>query len=435
MITMLFLGQWALARNPDLPAALEVEPNAIQSPEGSMSIEVSGVPHGGKVWLEVLQDCDRDQVPDRRDQELCRSPLYARWSQLAEHGSKVHDRFNFTQLAADGHALPEETVLWLRASRTVDGPGLSVRFGLVSDPCSLWRSAVDAFLGGECNPGLVQALRRHRGPSGVEDVTFEVRLVTLDQGAEARPVPATRGATGVAWLDRRTLLIARAPAPGEPGVTEPAVGVAWAGDVERVRGLTPGLYRVPLSGGEPDRLWAPAEGDDWLPAAPLALPDGRVAFVRQRLNAQAELTGEPMAYLHVLQDGRLDPGVALPYKVHQLLAADAASSSVLVLTLGVAASKPALLVADFAAGEARYLGYHRSLYHAALRSPAGRDAVIAREDNSGQYGWDLVMVDDKGRFKRFLVNRRGGHQLLPAWRPDGGEVAFLAEVARAGPRR
>jgi len=98
----------------------------------------------------------------------------------------------------------------------------------------------------------------------------------------------------------------------------------------------------------------------------------------------------------------------------------------LALTLGAGADRPAFLQINLADHSVRYLGYHPALYHALLKSPAGTDSVIAFEDNSGQTGWDLALVDSKGSLVRDL-QRRPEDDLQPAWRPDGEEIAFLAE--------
>jgi hypothetical protein len=400
----------AQSEDGDWPTGLTIDPNAIQAPQGKMGFEVSGVPQGGTVWLQVLRDCNDDKKPDVSKQ--C-APLYKQRSEPAGKDQRVVGSLDFAALAADGHEIPTETILWLRVGREKNGPGPVVRFGLVANPCSLWETVVDVFLRGECNPGLAQALRRHRGePSGLLDAVFEVRLVALDKAPASRPLPATRGATGVAWLDRKTLVVTMAQADEAPEDDKPT---------------RPGLYRVSLR-GDPERLWAP--DDDWMPVAPLTLPGGRIAFVRQRLNEQLELTGQTEAYLHILANGRLDDGVELPYKIHQLVAADAEGHRVLALTLGVVDTNPAFLDIDLATGEVRYLGYDHSLYHAVMRSPVGTDAVIAMEDNSDQYGWDLVLVDEDGKWKADLQNRLALHELLPTWRPDGREIAFLAEVGR-----
>lgn len=391
------------------PSRLEIEPNAIQTTDRVMTIEIGGVPNGQRVRLQVLQDCDGDTEPDLKGKGKCKSPLLERDSAAANNRNVVHDRLDFEQEAAD---LPRDIGLWLRVSAAGSQQGLVARFGvLMGDPCLLWKTLVDAFFGGVCDPDLKQALRRHRGPAGLENMTFEVRRIALggpkDEQPEAIPVPSTRGATGVAWLDAETLAVTVAP--------------TVEAEEEEIR---PGLYRVPLTGGEPRLLWEPS--DARMPTAPLALPSGGIAFARQR---HGKGDG-PAAYLSWWRDGELDEGVALEYRVHQLVGADEAGTRVLALTLGAESNRPGFLAIDLEQRSVEHSGYHHGLYHAAQRSPAGLDSAIALEDNAGQYGWDIVLVDRKGKWTRDLQVRRTVHDLLPAWRCDGAELAFLAEVWR-----
>jgi hypothetical protein len=401
----------AAPAGPPPPARLEIEPNAIQDPSQPMAIEVGGIPEGETVRLQVFRDCNDAGEPDPQRGGGCAKALYDRVSRPAGKDRTVRDQIDFAD--AVGKTLPTDTVLWLRASRSRSARGRSVRFGLVKDPCSLWQGVVGTFFGGKCDPHLRQALLTHRGLSSLGDTVFEVRR--LDPAAAvpgAVPVAGTRGATGVAWLDRDTLLVTLAPTAAESG------------------SLAPGLWRVPLT-GKPEALWPLPGGDGWVPAAPLALPGGRIAFARQRGGLAAGAEEGTLAYLSVWDKGKVDAGIELPYRIHQLVAHDAAGNSLLALTLGAGNSRPAFLQIDLRARTVQYLGYDRCLYQAAMRSPHGDDSAIAMEEISGKNGWDLVLVDGRGHWKRDL-QARPEDDLLPAWRPDGGEIAFLAEIQRTG---
>ncbi len=412
------------ATDPGPPARLEIEPNAILERDETLTIEVGGISMGERVRLRVLRDCDGDGRPDPGGEEGCCNPIYERDSEAADPRDVVHDRLVFADLdkkCGDLHGVR----LWLRASRPGSEQGLLARFGLVEDPCSLWATVIETFLGGECDPGLRQALRRHRGPSGLEMLTFEVRLLEVPSevpatAPEPMSVPDTRGATGVAWLDPETLVFTTAPTADEGGVP------LLPGTPEEV--IEPGLYRIDLNAEEPKRelLWLPP--DAWLPTAPLPLGDGRIAFARQRLG---EHDDRPVAWLSIWKDGTVDArqDVALDYKIHQLLAANAEGTSILALTLGVEANRPGLLMVDLGTKDVEHVGFHNGLYQAAMRRPGGRDALVALEDNSGRNGWDLVLVDAEGEWLR-NVQKRQRNDLLPAWRPDGDAVALLAEVRR-----
>ena len=410
ILVVLWAASSLLAQGGTEVPRVEVDPNAIQKPTRPMAITVHGIPEGQTVWLEVLQDCDGDDQPER-NVAGCDSPLRGWKSPPAGTGGVVSTRLEVDDLKL----LPRNRGLWLRAARDAQTrPAGQAKFGVMDNPCGLWRTAVQAFFGGVCDPNLSQALRRHRGGDvDLRDLTFEVRRLAVPAAPETAleepvAVPNTRGASGVAWLDARTLLVT---------VTTPAQGEA---------SHPPGLYRVSL-GGKAELLWATKEGDALLPTAPRALPDDRVAFVRQRLIGEPA-ANEPAATLNVWRRGELARTIDLPDPIHQLVGADAAGTQVLALTLGTDDNRPTFLRVDLATGEIEDIGYHNGLYHAALRSPAGGPSVISVEDNAGQSGWFLFLADGQGKWLRDLV-KRSQADLLPTWRPDGGEIAYLAQVA------
>ncbi len=406
------LVSFAAAEDPGPPAWLEIEPNAILDPEQSLRIEVGGIPPDGTVLLEVLQDCDEDGFPDRQSRDGCRNPLLNRFSEKANSDRVVNERLRLSELEAGAEDL-KDVKLWLRASRPGSEQALYARFGWVENPCSLWTTLVKNFFGGKCNAGLRQALRRHLGPSGLEDLTFDVRLLPVPGQEPKEPSPATavagtRGATGVAWLDRKTLIFTAVTAAADR-----ETGTAGSG-----------LYTVSVQTGKRKRLWQPA--DEWLPAAPLALPDGRIAFARQRLGEYDD--GQPAAFLSVWRGDQTSPGVRLGYKVHQLVASDTEGKRILALTLGVEGNRPGFLVIDLEAGAYEHVGYHHALYHAAMRSPGPQGSAIAFEDNRGDLGWDIALFDEAGNWVRNL-QKRSLSDLLPMWCHDGSVLAFLGEVA------
>lgn len=387
-----------LAVDPGPPAGLEIEPNAIQDPAQPMVVRVAGIPRGETVLLQVLQDCDGDNRPDLRGTADCRSPLFERDSVPADAGG-VSDRLDFRALQAREPLADRK--LWLRASRKGSSQALHALFGLVKDPCSLWQSLLAAFQRSPCRLGLTQALLRHRGAAWKSGV-YEVRRLDLEtEPFQPVAVPGTKGATGLAWLDDRTLIVTVAPASGPSR-----------------------LLRVPLSGGDVQILWESPGGDPRLAIAPLALPDGRIAFVRQAAGASSAL-------LSVWEKGTVDPArdLELPGGIHQLAASDAAGREILALALGAEESRPAFLRIDLAARGVENLGFHPALYQAVFSSPRGDRAVVAFEDNSGQTRWDLALVDASGKLVRD-VQSRPEDDLLPAWQPGGRGLAFLAEIGR-----
>ena len=396
------------ASDPGPPAWVEVDPNAIQNASQPMRIDVGGIPQGQTVTLQVLQDCNGDHRPDLRSQGDCKSPLYARDRRKAGARNMVEDHLDFRALEKSGATLPRNRALWLRASRPGSPQGVLTLFGLVDDPCTLWQATLEVFRLGACGKsGVAQALRRHRGPLGFEEKTFEVRR--LDAAGDAPPVPVagTRGATGVAWLDARTLTVT-------------------------VSGGGSKLLRVPLQ-GEPTVLWQDPERDGLSAAAPLALPGGpsggKIAFVRQRLPGQEYTEGRPVAFLSLWADGRIDPArdVVLPFRIQQLLASSPDGRQILALSLGIGENLPSFLQIDLVERTVQNLGYSPTLYQVAFRSPRTGASVVSFEDVSTDQGWDLVLADDKGRLLKDLQARKQD-DILPAWQPDGNNLAYLAEV-------
>jgi hypothetical protein len=392
------------APDPGPPAWVEVDPNAIQIAGQPMRIDIGGIPQGQTVTLQVLQDCNSDHRPDLRGQGDCKSPLYARDSRRAGARNRVEDFLDFKALEQSGASLPRNRALWLRASRPGSRQGVLTLFGLVDDPCTLWQATLEVFRLGACRKSAIpQALRRHRGPLGFEEKTFEVRR--LDPAGDAPPivVAGTRGATGVAWQDPRTLVVTAAGAGSK-------------------------LLRVPLE-GEPAVLWQDPAPDGLAAAAPLGLPGGRIAFVRQRPSGQESTAGRPVAFLHLWADGRIDPAldVVLPFRVQQLLASSPDGRQILALSLGIGENLPSFLQIDLAERTVQNLGYSLALYQAAFRSPGTGAAVVSFEDVATNQGWDLVLADDNGRLVKDLQARKQD-DILPVWQPDGKSLAYLAEV-------
>ncbi|HXU30261.1 MAG TPA: hypothetical protein VN851_06780 [Thermoanaerobaculia bacterium] len=392
------------APDPGPPAWVEVDPNAIQKADQPMQIDVGGIPQGQRVTLQVLQDCNSDHRPDLRSQGDCKSPLYARDSSKSGSRNMVEDSLDFIALEKSGTSLPRNRALWLRASRPGSQQGVLTLFGLVDDPCTLWQATLQVFRLGACGKGaVVQALRRHRGPLGFEAKTFEVRRLFPAEDAPPVSFPGTRGATGVAWLDAQTLV-----------VTATEVGSK--------------LLRVPFE-GESIILWKGPGEDGLFAAAPLALPDGKIAFVRQRLSGQESAEGRPVAFLSLWSGGRIDPArdIVLPFRIQQLLASSSDSHQILALSLGIGENLPSFLQIDLVERTVQNLGYSPTLYQVAFRSPKTDVSVVSFEDVSTDQGWDLVLADDQGRLIKDLQARKQD-DILPAWQPDGKSIAYLAEA-------
>jgi hypothetical protein len=390
----------AQAPDPGPPAWVEVDPNAIEEAGQPMQINVGGIPQGQTVTLQILQDCNGDHRPDLQGQGDCKSPLYTRDSSKADSRNRVEDYLDFAALEKSGTPLPRNRALWLRASRPGSKQGVLSLFGLVDNPCTLWQATQEVFHLGACSKSAVaQALRRHRGPLG-----FEVRL--LDPANDAPPVPiaGTREATGVAWLNAQTLVVTATDSGSK-------------------------LLRVPLQ-GEPTVLWKDPAPDGLAVAAPLALPGGKIAFVRQRPPGQEAADGPAVAILSLWADGKINRAhdVALPFHIQQLLTSSSDGRQILALSLGIGENLPSFLQIDLVERTVQNLGYSNALYQVAFRSPKAAVSVVSFEDVSTDQGWDLVLVDDKGHFMKDLLARKKKDDILPVWQPDGKSIAYLAEV-------
>ncbi|HEV7672482.1 MAG TPA: hypothetical protein VGS22_28525 [Thermoanaerobaculia bacterium] len=408
LVTAALLLAAVPAPDPGPPAWVEVDPNAIQKADQPMQIDVGGIPQGQRVTFQILQDCNSDHRPDLRGQGECKSPLYAMDSSKAGSQNMVEDSLDFSALEKSGTSLPRNRALWLRASRPGSQQGVLTLFGLVDDPCTLWQTTLQIFRLGACSKsGVAQALRRHRGPLGFEEKTFEVRRLFPAEEAPPIPLPGTRGATGVAWLDAQTLLVTASEAGSK-------------------------LLRVPLE-GKPTVLWQDAGEDGLSAAAPMALPGGpagdKIAFVRQRLSGQESAEGRPVAFLSLWTGGSLDPtqDVVLPFRIQQLLASSPDGRQILALSLGIRENLPSFLQIDLGERTVQNLGYSATFYQVAFRSPKAEVSVASFEDVSTDQGWDLVLADAKGRLIKDLQARKQD-DILPAWQPDGKSLAYLAEV-------
>jgi hypothetical protein len=189
------------------------------------------------------------------------------------------------------------------------------------------------------------------------------------------------------------------------------------------------LLKVPLAaGGATQVLWQVPADDGRLLVAPLALPAGRIALVRQTRTGDSSL-------LSVLGKAGIHPAedLELPARIHQLAARDPQGQQILALTLGAEENHPAFLHIDLAARSVENLGFSPALYQAVFSLSQGRGAIVAFLDNSSETGWDLAWVDAAGKFLKD-VQARTENDLLPALQPNGTGLAFLAEVPEADPK-
>ncbi|HRC87364.1 MAG TPA: hypothetical protein PK413_17330, partial [Thermoanaerobaculia bacterium] len=162
--------------------------------------------------------------------------------------------------------------------------------------------------------------------------------------------------------------------------------------------------------------------------APLLLGEGRFAFGLQAPGPQLPAELAAPSRLKVLGPGGEEREIPLPFKLHQLLAADPARKHLLALSLGIEDAQPTLLWVSLETGQVENLGFEPALYQAALTRPGHREAALAWESNYGAEGWLISLFGPEGKLLRNLVERPNRQDLAPAWSPEGAELAFLAET-------
>lgn len=393
----------AAAARPPAPS-VHIHPNAIQDPREPMEVAISSFPPGASLELQILHSCaDRLRAgPPGRE---CREPIQ-RWAPKLERGAKRYKGQVEPSRLSD---LPNDVPLWLRTVVTTpDGSAYSdVLFSVGGDRCSAWSAVIQTFFGGECALTVARGLLRHWGAVGSHK-TGEVYLAAIAEDAEApEAVPGTRGATGVAWRDRDTLL-----------VTQDTSDLRVIRPEDRV----PGVFLLSRDGATRRRLRSSPEGS--LPSAPYAGPGGLMYFVEGTSAGEYRLLAiDPAAETDGTDTGgSLKVDLALPQRVDRILAVDDTTASALLLARKDA--EHSLIVVDLVTGVARSLGWSMEAYQAAVSSPTEPRAVLEVEDLGSNRGWDLVLVDTRGETVRTITGTEEDDQ-LPAWREDGAEIAFI----------
>jgi hypothetical protein len=395
----------------DPPPAVEITPNAIETPEKPMKIEIRGAP-GQKLYLLILRNCDSDwNTPEIAPRPDCDPRVSTRRIALEANG-QWRERKRITEVPASLYGQK----LWLRVSPNQEGrwPYGDAMFTMVSKPCSVWDTFIDMFSENGCSADVGRTLSPQMGGNDERPaVALEVRRLVRDavKGTWGKPVsvPGTRGATGVAWADARSLFVT-------VGRIEDDVLAAVE---EPSKSVQPGLYRIDIAGGKRELLLAARE--DEILAAPFAVRSDYMVFVRERVVADRDGT---VATLAVWSRGSIRE-IPLRRTIHQILAADPKGPSVLAYSRwhGV----PALLRVDLRTGAVTHLGFAEPLFHAVMRAPGGGHAVVALEDNAGYNGWDIILVDGKGQLAEELAVGPG-EDLMPAWRPGRPELAYLGQA-------
>lgn len=390
-----------------------IEPNAIQNASGSMKINVRGRA-GATVHLFILKSCDSDpNTPEITPTKTCNPRVVEQPFTLDSRGQKTLElKMSRIPRRLHGHKL------WARVAIDTSGRGAHGQavFTVLGDSCSVLETIWGLVADNDCTINMDETLKHQRGGSAERpDIVLEVRRLARNAAGKwtaPQIVPGTRGATGVAWADEDSLYVtigriaedlfapANAPPPAKPG-----------------------LYRIDRTSGQ--RTLLLASEDDETFAAPFAVRPGCMVFVRERVIAAPDGT---VATLAVWRHGRgVTREIPLRQSIHQILAAEPKRPQVLAYSRwrGV----PALLSIDLRSQVITHLGAPEYLFHAALRAPGRGEAVMALEDNAGDNGWDLILVNEKGALsEEVLVG--AGDDLMAAWRPGGMEIVYLGQAER-----
>jgi hypothetical protein len=402
----------ALAQRAPRAPDVRITPNAIQQRDVPMLIHLVGAP-GQTLHLFILRDCDGNAAtPELHSTQGCVTPLHRQMVVLDGSGRRqVELRFD------KNLHLPGNQNLWLRASSVPAGDRAyqDAVFGVVDEPCSLWTTVISAFGMGKCSGELGEAFGPQRSYDDERPaVPLDARRLVIPSGGSPAgrpvPVPGTRGATGVAWLDPGTLLVTI-------GTNEQDIVIA-ADAAPKL--MASGLYRIDAATGKGRRLVTPGAGD--ILTAPFALGPDVILFVRESVVVRTDGT---VATIAVWRGGRITKEIPLGRSIHQILAADPRGRSVLAYSRwkGI----PTLLQIDLGTGAVTDLGFPPQLFHALMRMPGGSEAVLALEDNAGYNGWDLILVDAKGHLDRELAVGPS-EDLMPAWRPGHREIVYLGQA-------
>lgn len=398
----------------DPPPAVEIMPNAIETPDEPMEIAIHGAP-GQKLYLFILRNCDNDwNTPEVAPRPGCDPRISTRQIELNANGQwREHKRI--AEVPADLYGQK----LWLRVSLNPDGrwPYGDAMFTMVSELCSVWDTVIHLFTHNPCETDIQATLlpQRHHDENRPA-VLLEARILTdalaINQWRQPKPVPSTRGATGVAWADANTLLVT----VGHMGTHSTPQGKRSS----RTSLLAPGLYRINTVTNRRKRLARAAEGE--ILTAPYAVSPEVIVFVRERAMVPE---GGTVATLAVWKRGRVLNEFPLRYTVHQILGSSSDRMRVLVYSRwnGI----PTLLQIDLNTGAVTNFSFVPQLFHAAMRAPGSDKAAIAVHDNAGHDGWDIILTSGNGTLIKDLIVGPGD-DLMPAWHPAGNKFAFLGQA-------
>lgn len=348
----------------------------------AVDVQVGGLPPGGEAWLTLLRDCDGDGWGDPKGTASCVSPVGEPVPLQA--GPDRSPAWRDLDLGVVRSLSLTSATFWVQVSLTREGTGPTARLGVGTDPC--------APIG--CRPGVPDTTPG----SGVPAPTASASTAWVwSKEAGSRAIPGA--ATGVAWKDGSLLLVTSGPGAVSSGVAEAA-----------------GLYEVTLEGR---RSLVQAATPGTTPLAPFS-GRGRVGFVESG----------PQGSTLVSCKARKCDRVPLSTGLVQVLRVSDKDLVGLSFDLGA----PDLVRLDPSTGRTESLGLAPGAWATLLGRPGTTEGVLPYVDRLGADGWDLVLLDAAGAVTPTVLGGPGD-QVLPAWRPDGGALAYLAPARTAAKER
>jgi hypothetical protein len=419
---------------PRAPQRVQIVPNAIQDPNVPLEVRIQNGEPKQQLYLFILRSCDGDdsdpEIGMYNGKDEC-EPLWRKEVTLGIAGD-YRDKLPLNELSQNGQPLleplPVNTPLWLRVSATPSGKRYKrdTMFMIAADPCTVWRTLLNPFTRGRCHTGVTQAFMPQKGI--VEELPHEalqVRRMDIarwragDKRAAMRVVPGTVGATGVQWSGNHQMVVTlRGPTAQEQeaAVLPPDKG-------KPLRWSKPGLYWIDLRTGKKKQLYQSPEHT--IPGAPYAVSRDCVVFIE---DTEYEHGKRSRSSLVIWERGRKVRKYPMDRSLHQIFGVDRKNRA--IIAYSVWKRSPTVVRVSLENGDVVNLGDDARLLHALLYSDRNQVGVQAIENNaSEEYGWEMILVDDRGNTAGELLVEKG-HDLMPVWRPDEAEIAYLGQVKR-----
>ena len=366
----------------DAPKRIVITPNAIQNISDPMEIKAYGVPYRQKVVFEIAGDCDNDGFPNFEKSKTCPGVVYF-WKTGGSNG-EISQSMDVSRFG-----LEIGVSYWIRARFEDSKSGPSVIFSIGANPCTIWKTIVQTFFKGKCDPQFVKLFDRRRDPAQWLTADFEVAIYDTKTESET-VIPKSREATGVFWMDSGQLLYT---------IKDDSKG---------------GLYRYSLDSAISKRLWVHDKV-----YAPAILNDGRTIVVTEKLDT---------FHLVLLGPGRGEEKINLPVKLDQILAVNGETQQVLGIHYGLKKLEPGFFLIDLNQATVKDQGFDPSLYIAAMRHP--RKPLYLKQHMASDLGPSRIEICTEDHKHENKLTDQKSHLIFPSWSPTGRYIAYLKSKPR-----